>query len=80
MEYSDTDRDFFGSVPTSEPSPASDMSEDKIDVGADGTVDRLTKKRDPTGDRRPSMAIFVHAGAGYHSVQNENVHLATCAK
>ncbi|WPH04458.1 Hypothetical protein R9X50_00734900 [Acrodontium crateriforme] len=22
--------------------------------------------------------IFVHAGAGYHSVQNENVHLAAC--
>lgn len=80
MESSDTDRDFFGSVPTSEPSPASDMSGDKIHVGADGTVDRLIKKRDPTGDRRPSMAIFVHAGAGYHSVQNENVHLATCGK
>jgi len=25
-------------------------------------------------------AIFVHAGAGYHSVQNENVHLQACAE
>ena len=23
-------------------------------------------------------AIFVHAGAGYHSVQNEKIHLAAC--
>ncbi len=23
-------------------------------------------------------AIFVHAGAGYHSLQNERVHLAAC--
>ena len=25
-------------------------------------------------------AIFVHAGAGYHSVQNEMVHLQACAE
>ena len=25
-------------------------------------------------------AIFVHAGAGYHSVQNERVHLQACAE
>lgn len=23
-------------------------------------------------------AIFVHAGAGYHSTQNEHIHLAAC--
>ena len=23
-------------------------------------------------------AVFVHAGAGYHSVQNERVHLKAC--
>jgi len=23
-------------------------------------------------------AIFVHAGAGYHSITNESVHLAAC--
>lgn len=25
-------------------------------------------------------AIFVHAGAGYHSVQNEKYHLDACAE
>ena len=25
-------------------------------------------------------AIFVHAGAGYHSVQNEKIHLQACAE
>jgi len=23
-------------------------------------------------------AIFVHAGAGYHSIQNEDIHLQAC--
>ncbi|KKA26221.1 hypothetical protein TD95_000007 [Thielaviopsis punctulata] len=27
---------------------------------------------------KPIMAIYVHAGAGYHSVQNERLHLAVC--
>ncbi|PSR85554.1 nucleophile aminohydrolase [Coniella lustricola] len=26
------------------------------------------------------MSIFIHAGAGYHSLQNESVHLAMCSK
>lgn len=35
------------------------------------------------GGRRKRLAgdvcaVFVHAGAGYHSVQNERVHLAAC--
>ena len=25
-------------------------------------------------------AIFIHAGAGYHSVQNEKLHLEVCAE
>ena len=25
-----------------------------------------------------TFAIFVHAGAGYHSTQNEEVHLLAC--
>ncbi|ROV92561.1 hypothetical protein VMCG_08939 [Cytospora schulzeri] len=49
-------------------------------VTADGTVDRLTKKRVAIPDERDTMAVFVHAGAGYHSLQNENVHLTMCAK
>lgn len=36
-----------------------------------------------TGLRRRRLggdvcAIFIHAGAGYHSVQNEKIHLAAC--
>lgn len=80
MDSPDPYRHFFGPLTPSQLSPASDMLEDKTGVGADGTVDRLIRKRDPTGDRRPSMAVFIHAGAGYHSVQNENVHLTLCAK
>lgn len=80
MDSPDPNRHFFGPLTPSQISPAPDMSKDKLDVGADGTVDRLMKKRDPTGDQRPSMAVFIHAGAGYHSLQNENVHLTLCAK
>ncbi|KAL1896912.1 hypothetical protein Cpir12675_002633 [Ceratocystis pirilliformis] len=32
----------------------------------------------PFYPKKPVMAIFVHAGAGYHSTQNENLHLAVC--
>lgn len=80
MDSLDPDRHFFGPLTPSQVSPASYVSGNKLDVGADGTVDRLIKKRDPTGDQRPSMAVFIHAGAGYHSIQNENVHLTLCAK
>lgn len=31
-------------------------------------------------DHKATMAVFVHAGAGYHSYQNESVHLAMCSK
>jgi hypothetical protein len=33
-----------------------------------------------TGTRKPTdcAAIFVHAGAGYHSITNESVHLQAC--
>jgi taspase, threonine aspartase, 1 len=26
------------------------------------------------------VAVFVHAGAGFHSIQNENIHLAVCSE
>ena len=37
---------------------------------------QLSKKR-RGGD---VAAVFVHAGAGFHSVQNENVHLGVCSE
>ena len=44
---------------------------------------------DGAGEKRPGLnrqshppvaAIFVHAGAGYHSTTNEQIHLSACAK
>jgi hypothetical protein len=37
--------------------------------------DKPTRRRRMGGD---VCAIFVHAGAGYHSVQNEKIHLQAC--
>ena len=39
----------------------------------------------PTSSKRERRggdicAIFVHAGAGYHSLQNEEVHLGACSE
>lgn len=53
---------------------------DHLNVTADGTVDRFIKKRVAVPDERDTMAVFVHAGAGYHSLQNEHIHLTMCAK
>lgn len=80
MNSSDPNSYFFGPETPLKPSPNLDASENGLGVGTDGTVDRLIKKRSSAGDQRPSMAVFIHAGAGYHSLQNENVHLTMCAK
>lgn len=37
--------------------------------------DKSTRRRRMGGD---VCAIFVHAGAGYHSIQNEKIHLQAC--
>lgn len=65
--------------------PSEDLSQvenlaDHLNVTADGTVDRFIKKRAAVTDERDTMAVFVHAGAGYHSLQNEHLHLTMCAK
>ncbi|KAK3344421.1 putative 20S proteasome subunit alpha type 2 [Lasiosphaeria hispida] len=44
-------------------------------AGGDGTGDRVRKR-----GTRPVAAIFIHAGAGYHSVANEKVHLEACSE
>lgn len=80
MDSPDPNGHFFGPLTPFEPSKVLDVPDNKLSVGADGTVDRLIKKRSSTGDPRPTMAVFIHAGAGYHSLQNENVHLTMCAK
>lgn len=51
-------------------------------MATNGTIDRMLRKRPHSSnyEARPPMAIFIHAGAGYHSIQNENVHLSICSK
>ncbi|KAI8634525.1 nucleophile aminohydrolase [Xylariaceae sp. FL1651] len=41
----------------------------------DGTTDKLNKRWRP-----PVAAIFIHAGAGYHSTANESIHLEACSE
>ena len=49
----------------------------------------LSMAMDGCGEKRPALsrqshppvaAIFVHAGAGYHSTTNEHIHLSACAE
>ncbi|KAK1972188.1 threonine aspartase [Colletotrichum sublineola] len=44
--------------------------------GANGTVDRMLKRMQKG---KFTGAIFIHAGAGFHSHQNERVHLEACS-
>lgn len=43
--------------------------------GTDGALDRMLRL-----GQKPKFtpAIFIHAGAGFHSHQNERVHLQAC--
>ena len=54
-------------------------TDDLGDAQTDGPIDLvppdMPKRRRLAGD---VCAIFVHAGAGYHSLQNEKVHLSAC--
>ncbi|KAM0282974.1 hypothetical protein ACHAQH_002785 [Verticillium albo-atrum] len=43
--------------------------------GIDGTVDRVLRRAQRN---KFTGAIFIHAGAGFHSHQNERVHLEAC--
>lgn len=52
--------------------------EHENDMGMDSTVDRMLKKRGSKNG--PPAIIFIHAGAGYHSTNNEHLHLQVCAK
>lgn len=45
--------------------------------GANGTVDRVLKRMHKG---KFTGAIFIHAGAGFHSHQNERVHLEACSE
>jgi hypothetical protein len=47
-----------------------------LDFASDGTVERIFRSK-PKG---PVASIFIHAGAGYHSIANEKIHLGVCAE
>jgi taspase (threonine aspartase 1) len=42
----------------------------------DGAVDSVPRRK----SKRLVASIFVHAGAGYHSVTNEKLHLKACTE
>lgn len=50
------------------------------DAQTDGPIDIASPEMPARRRRLPGdvCAIFVHAGAGYHSLQNEKIHLAAC--
>ncbi|KAM0556011.1 hypothetical protein ACHAPJ_005992 [Fusarium lateritium] len=51
------------------------FSSETTPFGTDGTFDRVLR----VGHRTKAVpAIFVHAGAGFHSHQNEHIHLQAC--
>lgn len=80
MDSQDQPAEVLSSQPADQQSPQVEDSAEQLDVTADGTVDRFIRKRMAVPDQRDTMAVFVHAGAGYHSFQNEHVHLTMCAK
>lgn len=44
-------------------------------VGSDGVSDRKVRLKQKL---KYIPAIFIHAGAGFHSIQNERFHLEAC--
>jgi hypothetical protein len=49
------------------------MGHDVLSV--DGPAERSKRWK----QEQPIAAIFIHAGAGYHSTANENIHLQACS-
>jgi len=45
-------------------------------ISVDGTADKPSKR----WKGGPVAAIFIHAGAGYHSTANERIHLEACSE
>ncbi|KAK8038519.1 hypothetical protein PG993_006930 [Apiospora rasikravindrae] len=53
---------------------AQPVSDPALTAWLDGGADRKSRRRKP-----PVTAIFIHAGAGYHSTANERIHLQACS-
>lgn len=57
------------------------IDDDACSTTADNNKSTMSQfLRGRKADPKATMAVFVHAGAGYHSYQNESAHLAMCSK
>lgn len=76
-EYHADSETFFSDSPPYHPPTADGESDvDMEDMQLDGPVSMFGRKARQSGP--PVAAIFVHAGAGYHSTTNEQYHLGAC--
>ncbi|CZT45879.1 related to asparaginase [Rhynchosporium secalis] len=50
----------------------------EVSPNMDGATDRLFRRSHQLNQQGNVAAIFVHAGAGYHSTTNEHIHLGAC--
>jgi taspase (threonine aspartase 1) len=62
----------------SSPTPSSDSGDASMSQVMDGATERLIRRSHQSQARPGLSAIFVHAGAGYHSTTNEHIHLGAC--
>ncbi|PBP20728.1 threonine aspartase [Diplocarpon rosae] len=49
-----------------------------LNSAMDGATERLFRRGQASSHHGNTAAIFVHAGAGYHSTTNEHIHLGAC--
>ena len=57
-----------------EPEPDTSSGYPSPISSVDGPADQVRK------GGKPVTAIFIHAGAGFHSLQNEKIHLEACTE
>jgi taspase (threonine aspartase 1) len=59
--------------------PFQESVADSFSSMMDGATERMFRKSQLSQTRPTNVsAIFVHAGAGYHSTTNEHIHLGAC--
>ena len=63
-------------TPPSPSTSSTDSDSSFFAFGNDGAADLWQRRGGP----KPVAAIFIHAGAGYHSIANERVHLDACSE
>lgn len=63
--------------PPPSPTPSSSDSDSSFFAFGNDRAADLWRRR---GGSKPVTAIFIHAGAGYHSISNEQIHLEACSE